>query len=126
MLPLTLSALARLPPLVMVVRAGMSSLLMLMMVKTGVVALKKTVVTVMTIREVKLLEMVVKEFPLSLLVQMVGKSKLLVPFVAPLAFALLLVVVVAVAAVVVVTVESVVDWRSFLTISVSYLFLFGV
>ena len=85
-----------------------------MEVKTRVVVLKKMVVSVTTIMEVKL--------PGAVVIRMVEKSKLLVSSVVPSVFVLLPVVVVEV--VVVVTVLLVVDWKSFLKISGSYLLLF--
>ena len=86
-----------------------------MEVKTRVVVLKKMVVSVTTIIEVKL--------PGAVVIRMVEKSKLLVSSVVQTVFVLLPVVVVEV--VVVVTVQLVVDWKSFLKVSGSYLLLFG-
>ena len=87
-----------------------------MEVKTRVVVLKKMVVSVTTIMEVKL--------PGAVVIRMVEKSKLLVSSVVPSVFVPLPVVVVEVVVVVVVTVPLVVDWKSFLKISGSYLLLF--
>lgn len=83
------------------------SLLMSMEVKTRVVVLKKMVVSVTTIMEVKL--------PGAVVIRMVEKSKLLVSSVVPLVFVSLPVVAVE-AVMVVVTLLLVVDWKSFLKI----------